>query len=131
VLGPDYAHGSNLIANASGARLSKTTLAWRIENDGQTFVVGEVGGTRSIAPKRLLIATGAMERPIPLPGAMLPGVMYAGAAQLLLKTVGLVPAGDFVLLGSGPLLLLLAKQLVGTVRTKFLSEAGRSHSVSG
>lgn len=27
VLGPDYAHGSNLIANASGARLSKTTLA--------------------------------------------------------------------------------------------------------
>ena len=75
-------------------------------------MVGEVGGTRSIAPKRLLIATGAMERPIPLPGAMLPGVMYAGAAQLLLKTVGLVPAGDFVLLGSGPLLLLLAKQLV-------------------
>lgn len=111
-LGSDYAHGSDLIAKASGARLHKATLAWRIERDGQTFVLGEGGGVRSIAPKRLLIATGAMERPIPLPGAMLPGVMYAGAAQLLLKTVASVPAGTFVLVGSGPLLLLLAKQLL-------------------
>jgi NADPH-dependent 2,4-dienoyl-CoA reductase/sulfur reductase-like enzyme len=62
----------------------------------------------------LLIATGAMERPVPTPGAVLPGVMYAGAAQLMLKSAGSVPAGRCVLVGSGPLLLVLAAQLLAS-----------------
>src|SRR3546814_14850276 len=53
-----------------------------------------------------------MERPVPLPGWTLPGVMAAGAAQVLLKSAGLVPAGRVVLAGSGPLLLLVAQQLI-------------------
>jgi NADPH-dependent 2,4-dienoyl-CoA reductase/sulfur reductase-like enzyme len=55
-----------------------------------------------------------MERPVPLPGGTLPGVMYAGAAQLLLKTASSAPAGAFVLVGGGPLLLLLAGQLLAS-----------------
>jgi len=42
----------------------------------------------------------------------LPGVMTVGAAQILLKTAGLVPAGRAVLAGQGPLLYLFAAQLV-------------------
>ncbi|NBX41500.1 MAG: hypothetical protein EBR15_08815, partial [Gammaproteobacteria bacterium] len=57
-------------------------------------------------------AAGAMERPVPVPGWTLPGVMTCGAAQTLLKSTGAVPDGRFVLAGSGPLLLLLAAQLV-------------------
>lgn len=111
--GKDHAHGAALIAAARRADLAAETLAWRFEPDGRTFTLGAKGAVRPITPKRLLIATGAMERPVPLPGGLLPGVMYAGAAQLLMKTVGHVPAGRFVLVGSGPLLLLVAKQLLG------------------
>ena len=60
----------------------------------------------------MLIATGAMERPVPIPGAERPGVMGAGAAQVLLKASGLVPTGRIVLAGSGPLLLLVGCQLL-------------------
>src|SRR3546814_7388215 len=39
--------------------------------------------------------------------------MGAGAAQVLMKASGLVPEGRVVLAGSGPLLLLVAVQLIG------------------
>jgi len=45
-----------------------------------------------------------------VPGWTLPGVMTAGAAQILLKGSGLVPQGKVVLAGCGPLLWLLAWQ---------------------
>ena len=61
--------------------------------------------------KAVIVATGAQERPFPIPGWTLPGVMTAGAAQIMLKGSGLVPAGPTVLAGSGPLLYLLASQL--------------------
>ena len=47
---------------------------------------------------------------MPIPGWQLPGVMTAGAGQILLKSAGTVPDGRLVLAGSGPLLLLLAAQ---------------------
>jgi NADPH-dependent 2,4-dienoyl-CoA reductase/sulfur reductase-like enzyme len=70
------------------------------------------GVARAIRARRIIIATGAQERPFPVPGWTLPGVMTAGAAQIALKTAGLVPSGRVVLAGSGPLLYLLASQLV-------------------
>src|SRR5262249_42188386 len=48
----------------------------------------------------------------PIPGWTLPGVMTAGALQTLLKSSGLVPDGRLVLAGTGPLLWLLAAQLL-------------------
>ncbi len=61
--------------------------------------------------KKILIATGAMERPVPFPGWTLPGVMTCGSAQILLKQSALAPKAPLVLAGSGPLLLLIAVQL--------------------
>ena len=65
----------------------------------------------TLRPARILLATGAIERPVPIPGWTLPGVMTAGAAQILLKSADLVPEGRAVLAGQGPLLWLVAAQL--------------------
>ena len=51
------------------------------------------GQARMIVAQRVILATGALERPFPIPGWTLPGVMTAGAAQTALKAPGLVPAG--------------------------------------
>ncbi|MGW4796013.1 FAD/NAD(P)-dependent oxidoreductase, partial [Nonomuraea sp. NPDC004297] len=61
--------------------------------------------------RRLLIATGAHDRPLPFPGWDLPGVLTAGGAQALLKGGG-VPAGRrIVVSGTGPFLLPVATGL--------------------
>jgi NADPH-dependent 2,4-dienoyl-CoA reductase/sulfur reductase-like enzyme len=110
--GADYARGPVLISAARAAEVHTGTFAWRVERNGQTYIVDGGESVRPIKPRRLLIATGAMERPVPIPGSTLPGAMYAGAAQLMLKAASSVPAGRYVLVGSGPLMLLLANQLL-------------------
>ena len=67
-----------------------------------------VGGLRdldgTVVARRVLIAVGAMERPVPLPGWTLPGVMTVGAAQIVYKTSGWLPPEGTWIAGSGPLL---------------------------
>jgi NADPH-dependent 2,4-dienoyl-CoA reductase/sulfur reductase-like enzyme len=65
---------------------------------------------RMLDARQVIVATGALERPMPVPGWTLPGVMTVGAAQTLLKSQGLVPTGRVVLAGTGPLLWLFAAQ---------------------
>src|SRR5262249_20768317 len=69
------------------------------------------GRVSLVRAKQLIAATGAIERPSPLPGWTLPGVMNAGAAQIAMKAAGSIPAGRVALAGCGPLLLLVACQL--------------------
>ena len=45
-----------------------------------------------------------MERPVPIPGWTLPGVMGAAAADVMLKSSNMIPAGRIVLAGPGPFL---------------------------
>ena len=49
---------------------------------------------------------------MPIPGWALPGVMTVGAAQIALKTGGLVPDGKTWIAGQGPLTLLYAVQAI-------------------
>jgi NADPH-dependent 2,4-dienoyl-CoA reductase/sulfur reductase-like enzyme len=60
----------------------------------------------------VILATGSVERPFPIPGWTLPGVMTLGAAQSLLKTSALVPSGRTVIAGTGPFLWRAASQLL-------------------
>jgi NADPH-dependent 2,4-dienoyl-CoA reductase/sulfur reductase-like enzyme len=69
-------------------------------------------GAHRLAARHVLVATGAYERPVPVPGWTLPGVLTCGAAQVMLKTAAMVPLPPVVLVGSGPLLLLVAVQLL-------------------
>jgi NADPH-dependent 2,4-dienoyl-CoA reductase/sulfur reductase-like enzyme len=121
-LGDDYWRGRE-IAEAflrSGAQYAPVTTAWSIgpQHDEEGRIIGHevgvsAGGTaRLIRAKQVVLSTGALERPFPVPGWTLPGVMTAGAAQIALKASGLVPEGRVVIAGTGPLLYLLASQLI-------------------
>ena len=59
---------------------------------------------------RLILATGATDRVMPVPGWTRPGVYTLGAAQIALKAQGVAIGAPVVFLGSGPLLLLVAHQ---------------------
>jgi NADPH-dependent 2,4-dienoyl-CoA reductase/sulfur reductase-like enzyme len=116
-LGEDYASGAELAARfeASGAQFWPSASVWHVDSpdDGdKSLTVAWDGVTRQFTARALLIATGAMERPVPVPGWTLPGVMTVGAAQTLLKSSGLYPEPSLLLAGSGPLLLLFAAQCI-------------------
>jgi glycine/D-amino acid oxidase-like deaminating enzyme len=72
----------------------------------------QVWGASVIRPRRLIIATGAYERPVVVPGWTLPGVMTTGAAQTLLRSHAALPGRRVLVAGSGPLNLQLAVELL-------------------
>jgi NADPH-dependent 2,4-dienoyl-CoA reductase/sulfur reductase-like enzyme len=55
----------------------------------------------SVRAGTVLLATGARERFIPFQGWTLPGVMATGAAQILIKQSGILPARRTVVAGAG------------------------------
>jgi NADPH-dependent 2,4-dienoyl-CoA reductase/sulfur reductase-like enzyme len=112
ILGKDYTDGAALTAGLrqSGVDHVSGALVWAIE-DGFRLSYTRGGRGAQITARRVLLATGALERPMPLPGWTLPGVMTAGAGQILLKQSGVV-ARNAVLVGAGPLLYLIAAQMV-------------------
>ncbi|MFY3909862.1 FAD-dependent oxidoreductase, partial [Achromobacter xylosoxidans] len=101
VLGPDYWHGASLVEpfRQSGARYEPGATVWAVAERtapeperGFEVAYSVAGEARILHARRLLLATGAQERPFPIPGWTLPGVITAGAAQILLKSGGMVPA---------------------------------------
>ncbi len=111
VLGEDYWQGDRIARafQASGAHYVPGATVWSLSREREIGV--SVGGAaRILRAERVILATGALERPFPIPGWTLPGIMTAGAAQILLKSSGLLPEGPVVLAGCGPLLWLLAWQ---------------------
>lgn len=113
MLGSDYGAGAALARNfaASGARHLTGAAVWHVTAARQVHYLHE-GGVRALQAGRVLLCTGAMERPFPVPGWTLPGVLTAGAAQILLKGSGMAPTQPVVLAGCGPLLYLLGWQYV-------------------
>jgi hypothetical protein len=113
ILGDDYWAGAELAAEAraSGALIVNGATVWSL--DPQRIIGVSIDGrARMIEARRVIIATGSQERPFPVPGWTLPGVMTAGGAQTALKAQGLIPSGRTVLAGTGPLLWLLAAQIL-------------------
>jgi NADPH-dependent 2,4-dienoyl-CoA reductase/sulfur reductase-like enzyme len=115
ILGRDYHSGAALLDEAEKAGFEYLTGAsvWMIERNkdgGFSAGISRQSSTSFVTSQSVLIATGALERPFPIPGWTLPGVMTAGAAQSFLKASGIAPEGPLVLAGMGPLLYLLAAQ---------------------
>jgi len=112
-LGKDYTRGTQLLNEFldSGATYIKNASVWNLDESLETGILIE-GNSHFIAADCFLLATGAQERPMPIPGWELPGVMTAGAGQILLKSFSMIPKGEVILAGSGPLLLLIAEQYI-------------------
>ena len=110
-LGADYQYGAQLAARlrASGADYQPGSMVWQVTPQREVWF-SEAGRSHVLHAGAVILATGAMERPVPVPGWTLPGVMTAGALQILLKSSGMVATGPFVVAGSGPLLYLLVQQ---------------------
>ena len=111
-LGKAYAAGAELVDALDHLRITFEAGAtvWRLDK-GPQVTWSQGGLSRTTPATHVLLATGAQERPAPFPGWTLPGVMPAGAAQILMKTAGMLPK-HAVLAGSGPLLYLIAAQMI-------------------
>lgn len=111
--GAEERAGSSLVSRfrESGGLYLSRTEAWQIEPGPRVFMTRE-GVATMVEPRFIILATGAQERPMPFTGWQLPGVMTVGAAQILLKTARQIPDEPVWLAGSGPLLLLYARQLL-------------------
>ncbi|MGF6092627.1 FAD-dependent oxidoreductase [Pseudomonas sp. 18173] len=84
------------------------TLVWNAE-DGALDTLRD-GRAARLEFSRVIVATGATDRILPVPGWTLPGVYSLGAAQIALKFQGCAIGERVVFAGSGPLLYLVAYQ---------------------
>jgi len=102
-------------AEAAGVAIDTGTLVWGAAraDEGQieleTFA-GTVAGR--VVARTLVVATGAYERPLVVPGWTLPGVMTTGAAQTLWRSYGVTPGRKVLIAGNGPLNLQVAAELL-------------------
>lgn len=104
-LGGEYEEGRAMVRQFrhSGAEFQAGAQVWHLL-PGNVFA-SIAGRSHELCAKQILIATGAMERPVPVPGWTEPGVLGAGAADVLLKAGGMTFDGPVVLCGNGPLIL--------------------------
>ncbi len=76
-----------------------------------TLAGTEASQVRVFNPSRLIVATGAYECGVPIPGWTLPGVMTTGAAQTLWRSYRQLPGKRILIAGNGPLNLQVAAEL--------------------
>lgn len=84
------------------------TLVWNAE-DGRLDTLNN-GRAARVDYTKIIVATGATDRILPVPGWTLPGVYSLGAAQIALKYQGCAIGERVAFCGSGPLLYLVAYQ---------------------
>jgi NADPH-dependent 2,4-dienoyl-CoA reductase/sulfur reductase-like enzyme len=113
ILGDEYRAGSEVVSRfrACGAVYEPGTQVWKIEPGWKVYLKRN-GLVEAVKGLKIVLATGAQERPAPFPGWTLPGVLTVGAAQILLKTSQQIPSGPVWVVGSGPLPLLYMAQLL-------------------
>lgn len=90
------------------------TQVWHIDDRKEVYLESCSANNRvppSIKGRTLVIATGAMERMIPFPGWTLPGIFSAGGLNTLVRK-GVIPGKRFLIAGTGPLQIALARNLI-------------------
>lgn len=95
----------------AGALIWNNTVVWHAENkeEGKVFLsMNRNGSEYLIKASSLIIATGARELPISIPGWDLPNVITCGGLQILKRRYGVIPEGPYLFVGNGPLLLNVA-----------------------
>jgi thioredoxin reductase len=116
-LGRTYAEGEKLVGKVVGTRTSPIevltdTAVWGILPDEGILSLANAEHCWDLKASVVILAMGAYDRPVAFPGWTLPGVVTAGAAQIMAKTYRVLPGRRVLVAGSGPLLLALTKQLL-------------------
>jgi NADPH-dependent 2,4-dienoyl-CoA reductase/sulfur reductase-like enzyme len=115
LLGTDYADGQSLLGQvrelAGNIEIWHDALVWSVFESNQ-LAVAHGNELVLLDAGAIIVATGAYERPVPVPGWTLPGVMTAGGAQVLLKSQRIRPGRRVLLAGTGPLQLVVANQML-------------------
>jgi len=107
-------HGKELVRNLESV---KDKIEWLPETNiwgyfpDRKLAVRSDGGWQMIEARQIILAPGAYEFAPPFPGWTLPGVMTPGAAQSMVKTMKVLPGRRALIAGSGPFLLVVARQL--------------------
>lgn len=86
------------------------SLVWNAQGGLLDVLHGPTQTTRTVPYRQLIVASGATDRVLPIPGWTLPGVYTLGGAQVALKFQGCAIGSRMVLMGTGPLLYLVAYQ---------------------
>ena len=115
LLGDDYTQGRSLIeraaASADRIEIWNDAMVWGVFDSRQVAVIRN-DSLVLIEADAIVVATGAYERPVPVPGWTLPGVMTVGGAQALIKSQRIRPGKRILLAGTGPLQLVVANQML-------------------
>ncbi len=92
-------------------RLLSGAVVWDAPEPGVlAFARGADSGR--VRAASIIVAAGAIERAVPFPGWTLPGVMTAGGVQNLIKSQRILPGRRFLVVGNGPLLLVVASSIL-------------------
>lgn len=94
--------------------LARNTTVLSVTGDRTAVLSGRDFGRKAVRFSQLILATGCREIPIgalPIGGSRPGGVYTAGQMQELMNLHSFVPEGPAVILGSGDLGLIMAKQL--------------------
>ena len=105
--------------------LALNTTVLSVTNKKTALLSGKAFGRREISFSQLILAAGCREIPIgalPIGGTRPRGIYTAGQMQELMNLHGFVPEGPVVILGSGDLGLIMARQLAQAGLTVTLVE---------
>lgn len=92
--------GVKFYLNTSVNNIEKEEASWLVYTEKKTFTA-----------TKLLLATGAAESPVPVPGWTLPGVMSVGAAQVMTNIHRVKPGKRGVIIGVNVLSAAIAMEL--------------------
>ncbi|MGV2986111.1 FAD-dependent oxidoreductase [Vibrio sp. E150_011] len=95
----------------SGVTTWINCMVWHAENKsegGVRLLLNRKADNYRVDARYVIIATGARELPVKIPGWDLPGVMTCGGVQILKRRFGVLPKGPYLFIGNGPLLLNVA-----------------------
>lgn len=115
-----YRAGKALLNEVGSARgihwLSQASVRglFKPETDGGRYrlAVSSPNGAEFIEASGVLLAPGCFDMPVAFPGWNLPGVMSAGGIQVFLKSQQFVPGREICFVGSHPLMLIVAEQVI-------------------
>lgn len=123
---PERARERTAEIEGLGVELVPATLVWAVSGERSILLHRDGERPRSIAPRALVLATGAHDRPLAFPGWTLPGVLTAGGLQALAKAQEAVRGRRVLLAGSGPFLFPVACSLLdGGAELVGIAEASR------